>query len=92
MPQTKRSVKGAPSPGGAKKTSRKGIRPVDRQKMKDWLIDKLSQKELPDHLWWVAGKEGREFFVRWPHAARQGFSAGDDAKLFRAWAIHSGRC
>lgn len=81
----------AASPEGAKKTAgRKGIRPVDRVPMKSWLRDKLDQRELPGQLWWKEGEEGRVFCVRWPHAARQGYNASEDAKLYKAWAKHSG--
>ncbi|KAL8568862.1 hypothetical protein ACOMHN_009682 [Nucella lapillus] len=67
---------------------RRPIRPVDRQKMLDWLLDKLSRKEMPKKLRWEV--EGKIFLVRWPHAARQGFSKDDDAELYRAYAEHTG--
>ena len=55
--------------------------------MRQWLLDKLDGGEMPDHLWWV--NSGKTFAVKWPHAARHGFQV-DDARLFRAWAEHSG--
>ncbi|XP_070187593.1 uncharacterized protein [Littorina saxatilis] len=73
------------SPGGAGK--RRPIRPIDRQKMRPWLLQKLDSGELQEALWWK--EDGKRFAVRWPHAARQGFKV-EDAKLFKAWARHSG--
>ncbi|XP_076459945.1 uncharacterized protein LOC143293026 isoform X2 [Babylonia areolata] len=78
-----------PSSSSSSSCTRRPIRPVDREKMLPWLRQKLDSQEMPNNLWWV--EPGRVFAVKWPHAARHGFSSQEDARLFKAWAEHTGR-
>lgn len=64
------------------------VRPVERQPMKDWLLDKLNGKEIPG-LEWVR-KEQKVFRIKWCHGSRHGWSLKDSI-LFEKWAHHSGK-
>ena len=77
----------SPKSGSGSGGKRRAIRPIDRKKMRTWIVEKLRARDMPDHLWWVEPES--TFAVKWPHAARHGFQV-DDARLFRAWAEHSG--
>ncbi|XP_025091426.1 interferon regulatory factor 2-like [Pomacea canaliculata] len=73
-------------PGGAVK--RRPIRPIDRQKMRDWLQEKLDGGELSEQLSWLDKSKGL-FVVAWCHAARHGYDVSQHAPLFKAWATHT---
>ncbi|KAJ8319008.1 hypothetical protein KUTeg_004099 [Tegillarca granosa] len=62
----------APSP-------RKPIRPIERQKMRPWLKDRLNDGDVLGLDW--HNKSCNTFKVSWRHAARQGWSSDKDADL-----------
>ena len=67
---------------------RKPIRPIERQKMRPWLVNLLNE-DVPS-LQWEVKREGT-FRISWRHAARQGWNPVDDADLFERWARHTGK-
>lgn len=70
------------------KAKKRLVRPVERQPMREWLLDKLNEKEIPG-LEWVQ-KEQNIFRIKWCHGSRHGWSLKDTV-LFERWAQHSGR-
>lgn len=68
---------------------RKPIRPVERQKMRAWLKDRLNDGDVRGLDWHT--KSSNTFKVSWRHAARQGWSSDTDADLFERWARHTGK-
>ena len=66
------------------------IRPVERQRMRPWLMDHLEKNDVPGLSWqnrnqWI-------FRISWKHAANQCFHLQTDTNLFERWAIHTGAC
>lgn len=68
---------------------RKPIRPLERQKMRPWLLEMLNKGDCQQLSWY--NKKDKTFRVSWKHAAGQTFDAGADATLFQRWASHTGR-
>ncbi|XP_060593780.1 uncharacterized protein LOC132748234 [Ruditapes philippinarum] len=75
--------------GGVRTDKTRFIRPVERQRMRPWLIDHLDQNDIPGLVW----QERTEmiFRISWKHAANQCFNMQKDTNLFERWAIHTGR-
>lgn len=63
------------------------MRPVERQPMKEWLMDRLDDNDIPG-LEWV-DIDMRIFKIKWCHGSRHGWSLKDSV-LFQKWAQHSG--
>lgn len=63
------------------------VRPVERQGMKDWLIERLDGGQTYG-LEWVDKSDGK-FRIKWLHGSRQGWSTKETA-VFEAWAKHTG--
>ncbi|KAL5018867.1 hypothetical protein ScPMuIL_004589 [Solemya velum] len=70
-------------------TVRKPVRPLERQRMRPWMLAQLNEGKTPG-LSWVKKSEGI-FKITWRHAARHGYNARSDADLFQKWALHTGR-
>ncbi|XP_060071776.1 uncharacterized protein LOC132551616 [Ylistrum balloti] len=70
-------------------SSGRGRRPVERQKMRPWLIQ-LLDNNTADGLSWVDRKQG-SFRINWKHGARNGWNINKDANVFELYAIHTGR-
>ncbi|XP_060071770.1 interferon regulatory factor 1-like [Ylistrum balloti] len=68
---------------------RKPIRPIERQKMRPWLMNLLLHENVTG-LSWLSKRE-RTFRISWRHAARQGWNPDKDADLFEKWARHTGK-
>ena len=83
------------SMSGGRITNRAGrerprfIRPVERQRMRPWLVEHLDKNDIPG-LTWVDRKE-KVFRIAWKHAANQCFNLQKDTNLFERWAIHTGK-
>ncbi|KAK3579481.1 hypothetical protein CHS0354_028298 [Potamilus streckersoni] len=71
------------------KLVRKPIRPLERQRMRPWLIE-LLDKDTMSQLSWLNKRE-KMFRITWRHAARQGWDMAKDACLFEKWARHTGK-
>jgi len=69
--------------------NRKPIRPIERQKMRPWLLNLLTNENVPGLAW--LSKRDRTFRISWRHAARQGWNPKKDADLFERWARHTGK-
>lgn len=67
---------------------RKGIRPVERERMRDWLCRHLNAASIPG-LYWLEKKK-LIFRIPWKHGSSQNWTE-DDAELFVEWAKHTGR-
>lgn len=63
------------------------VRPVERQGMKDWLLEKLDGQEFAG-LEWVDRQHGK-FRIKWYHGSRHGWS-DKETVVFEAWAKHTG--
>ncbi|XP_021363393.1 interferon regulatory factor 2-like [Mizuhopecten yessoensis] len=68
---------------------RKPIRPIERQKMRPWLMNLLLHENVTGLSW--LSKRDRTFRISWRHAARQGWNPDKDADLFEKWARHTGK-
>ncbi|XP_033744681.1 interferon regulatory factor 1-like [Pecten maximus] len=68
---------------------RKPIRPIERQKMRPWLMNLLLHENITGLSW--LSKRDRTFRISWRHAARQGWNPDKDADLFEKWARHTGK-
>nr|WDI23424.1 IRF1 [Azumapecten farreri] len=68
---------------------RKPIRPIERQKMRPWLMNLLLHENVIGLSW--LSKRDRTFRISWRHAARQGWNPDKDADLFEKWARHTGK-
>ncbi|XP_069124950.1 interferon regulatory factor 2-like isoform X2 [Argopecten irradians] len=68
---------------------RRPIRPIERQKMRPWLMNLLLHENVTG-LSWLSKRE-RTFRISWRHAARQGWNPDKDADLFEKWARHTGK-
>lgn len=64
------------------------IRPVERQRMRPWLMDHLDKNDIAGLVW--QNKRDRVFRISWKHAANQCFNMEKDTNLFERWAIHTG--
>ncbi|XP_052816541.1 interferon regulatory factor 1-like isoform X3 [Mya arenaria] len=64
------------------------IRPTDRPRMRDWLMEKLDGCHLPG-MEWVDRKQ-KVFRIKWCHGSRHGYCY-NDSLVFEAWAKHTGR-
>ncbi|KAK3095471.1 hypothetical protein FSP39_015082 [Pinctada imbricata] len=65
------------------------VRPVERQKMRPWLMDLLDRGNIPGLNWQNRSK--RIFRISWKHAAHNCFNKDKDSDLFERWAYHTGR-
>nr|XP_022313100.1 LOW QUALITY PROTEIN: interferon regulatory factor 1-like [Crassostrea virginica] len=68
---------------------RKPIRPIERQKMRPWLVNLLNNERITGFSW--VSKDHETFRISWRHAARQGWDPEVDAGLFERWAKHTGK-
>lgn len=68
---------------------RKPIRPIERQKMRPWLVNLLNNEKVHGFSW--VSKDHETFRISWRHAARQGWDPIMDAGLFERWAKHTGK-
>lgn len=65
------------------------IRPVERQKMRPWLLEHLDQGSIPGLSW--QNRTQRIFRISWKHAAHNCFNRTRDSDLFERWAYHTGK-
>ncbi|XP_033725161.1 uncharacterized protein LOC117315126 [Pecten maximus] len=65
------------------------VRPVERQKMRPWMIELLDKNNVPGLSW--QNRRERIFRISWKHAAHNCFNRDRDSDLFERWAIHTGR-
>ncbi|KAM8834946.1 interferon regulatory factor 1b isoform 3-T3 [Synchiropus picturatus] len=63
--------------------------PVARQRMRQWLEDKINSNSITGLTW--IDKDKTMFTIPWKHAARHGWEMSKDACLFRDWALHTGK-
>lgn len=70
-------------------SSNSANRASGKMRLRPWLEEKISTQAIPGLCW--MDKENKIFRIPWKHAARQGWSVDEDASLFRAWAIHTGK-
>ena len=68
--------------------ARRLIRPVERQPMREWLIDRLDRNDVSGCEW--TDRQNGEFHIKWCHGSRHGWSM-KDADLFERWAKHTGK-
>ena len=71
-----------------KTVDRKPIRPLERQRMRPWLL-KLLEDGGSDQIAWQSKRE-KTFRMAWKHAAGQNWDRGQDCNLFELWARHTG--
>lgn len=64
-------------------------RPVERQKMRPWLMDMLKQGATQGLEWF--DETQKLFKINWKHGSRHGFNTMKDASLFEKYAQHTGR-
>ncbi|KAK3090091.1 hypothetical protein FSP39_009135 [Pinctada imbricata] len=64
-------------------------RPVERQKMRPWLVDLLNSGSIEGLTW--ENKEDKTFKINWKHGSRHGYNANRDASLFEKYAELTGR-
>ncbi|XP_021363371.1 interferon regulatory factor 1-like [Mizuhopecten yessoensis] len=69
--------------------STRGKRPVERQKMRPWLIELLNKKKTDGLIW--EDRDQSTFRINWKHGARNGWNINKDANVFELYAIHTGR-
>ena len=70
------------------KPQKRHIRPVERQPMKEWLIEHLDSGELAG-LIWVDRTEGI-FKIKWCHGSRHSWNK-NDIDVFERWAQFTGK-
>ncbi|CDQ81699.1 unnamed protein product [Oncorhynchus mykiss] len=63
--------------------------PVERMRMRPWLVEQINSSLIPGLIW--INREKRIFQIPWMHAARHGWDLEKDAPLFMNWAIHTGK-
>ena len=65
------------------------VRPHERQLMRPWLVERVDSGQVPGLEW----HKRSENLIRipWKHASRHGWSEGEDASLFKQWAVHTGK-
>lgn len=64
-------------------------RPLERQKMRPWLMDMLEQGATQGLEWFDESQ--KLFKINWKHGSRHGFNTRKDASLFEKYAEHTGR-
>lgn len=64
-------------------------RPVERQKMRPWLMDMLKQGATQGLEWFDESQ--KLFKINWKHGSRHGFNTRKDASLFEKYAQHTGQ-
>lgn len=64
-------------------------RPVERQKMRPWLMDMLKQGATQGLEWF--DETQKLFKINWKHGSRHGFNTMKDANLFEKYAQHTGQ-
>jgi len=84
-----RPKKSKTSRQATRRIDRKPIRPLERKKMRPWLLEMLESNECSQLAWYK--KRENQFKVWWKHAAGQTFNFNNDASLFQRWATHTGR-
>ncbi|KAL4239676.1 interferon regulatory factor 1 [Mactra antiquata] len=89
MPRVSKSKSKTSKKVGLKSIDRKPIRPLERQKMRPWLIGLLDNDSCHQLGWF--NKKDMTFKVSWKHAAGQTFDPNSDATLFELWARHTGK-
>ncbi|CAI9728969.1 interferon regulatory factor 2-like [Octopus vulgaris] len=67
---------------------RRGVRPVERERMRPWLSRLLNVGDIPG-LHWI-DKKKKIFRIPWKHGSSQNWTP-NDANLFVKWAEHTGR-
>lgn len=63
--------------------------PSERLGLRAWLEQKIDNCEFPG-VEWLDRSRGT-FVIPWKHASRHGWEQNQDAALFKAWAIYTGR-
>lgn len=72
-----------------KTVDRKPIRPLERQRMRPWLM-RLLEEGGSNQICWM-NKRDKLFRMAWKHAAGQNWDRGQDCNLFELWARHTGK-
>ena len=67
---------------------RRPVRPVDRQRMRPWLMELLDLGNVYG-LNWTNRHQG-VFQISWRHASRLGWNLETDGDVFERWARHTG--
>ncbi|XP_050393568.1 interferon regulatory factor 2 isoform X2 [Patella vulgata] len=67
---------------------KRAIRPIDRQRMRPWLVNLLNNNSVDGLAW--RDRERETFQVTWRHGSRHGWSR-KDADVFERWAMHTGK-
>ncbi|RUS81081.1 hypothetical protein EGW08_011167 [Elysia chlorotica] len=67
---------------------RRPVRPVDRQRMRPWLMELLDLGNVYG-LGWTNRHQG-VFQISWRHASRLGWNLETDGDVFERWARHTG--
>ncbi|XP_059152880.1 uncharacterized protein LOC131938752 [Physella acuta] len=67
---------------------RRPVRPIDRQRMRPWLMELLDVGNVFG-LRWTNRHEGI-FQISWKHASRLGWNLETDGDVFERWARHTG--
>ena len=57
-------------------------------RLRDWLVQKIHEGKYG--LRWVGDPKEKTFRIPWKHGSRHDWSV-DDAALFQAWAIYTGK-
>ncbi|XP_069124946.1 interferon regulatory factor 1-like isoform X2 [Argopecten irradians] len=70
-------------------SNNRGRRPVEREKMRPWLIKLLNSNKTGGLTW--EDRDERTFRVNWKHGARNGWNIDKDANVFELYAIHTRR-
>ena len=58
-------------------------------RLRDWLVQMINARLYG--LRWEGDPKKRTFRVPWKHGSRHGWSVKDDAALFQAWAMYTGK-
>ena len=67
---------------------RRPVRPIDRQRMRPWLMELLDLGNVFG-LKWTNRLQGI-FQISWRHASRLGWNLETDGDVFERWARHTG--
>ena len=67
---------------------RRPVRPIDRQRMRRWLMELLDMGNVFG-LKWTNRHQGI-FQISWRHASRLGWNLETDGDVFERWARHTG--
>lgn len=68
--------------------NRRPVRPIDRQRMRPWLMELLDMGNVFG-LRWTDRSQGI-FQISWRHASRLGWNLETDGDVFERWARHTG--